>query len=32
MVDGKQYVVVPAGGGQSSRKPTGGMYIAYALP
>ena len=32
MVDGKQYVVVPAGGGQSSRKPSGGMYIAYALP
>ena len=32
MVNGKQYVVVPAGGGQSSRKPSGGVYIAYALP
>ena len=31
-VSGKQYVVVPAGGGQSSTKPTGGMYIAYTLP
>jgi quinoprotein glucose dehydrogenase len=32
MVDGKQYVVIAAGGGQSSRKPTGGMYMAFALP
>jgi glucose dehydrogenase len=32
MVNGKQYVVVPAGGGQSSRKPSGGVYVAYALP
>jgi quinoprotein glucose dehydrogenase len=32
MVNGKQYVVVPAGGGQSSRKPSGGMYVAYTLP
>lgn len=32
MVNGKQYVVIAAGGGQSSRKPSGGMYIAYTLP
>jgi quinoprotein glucose dehydrogenase len=32
MVDGKQYVVIAAGGGQSSRKPSGGVYIAFALP
>jgi quinoprotein glucose dehydrogenase len=32
MVDGKQYVVIAAGGGQSSRNPSGGMYIAFALP
>jgi quinoprotein glucose dehydrogenase len=32
MVNGKQYVVIAAGGGQSSKKPSGGMYIAFALP
>jgi quinoprotein glucose dehydrogenase len=32
MVNGKQYVVIPAGGGQSSKKPSGGMYVAFALP
>ncbi len=32
MVDGKQYVVIAAGGGQSSRKPSGGIYVAFALP
>jgi quinoprotein glucose dehydrogenase len=32
MVDGKQYVVIAAGGGQSSPKPSGGVYIAYKLP
>ena len=31
-VDGKQYVVIAAGGGQTSKKPSGGMYIAFALP
>jgi quinoprotein glucose dehydrogenase len=31
MVRGKQYVVIASGGGQSSKKPTGGMYIAFAL-
>jgi quinoprotein glucose dehydrogenase len=32
IVNGKQYVVIAAGGGQSSRKPSGGVYIAFALP
>jgi quinoprotein glucose dehydrogenase len=32
MVNGKQYVVIAAGGGQSSRKPSGGVYLAFALP
>ncbi len=32
MVNGKQYVVIAAGGGQSSRKPSGGLYVAFALP
>ena len=32
MVDGKQYVVIACSGGQTSKKPMGGVYIAYALP
>jgi quinoprotein glucose dehydrogenase len=32
MVDGKQYVVIAATGGQSSKEPAGGMYVAFALP
>ncbi len=32
MVKGKQYVVIAAGGGQTSKKPSGGLYIAFALP
>ena len=32
MVDGKQYVVIAASGGQSSKEPVGGMYVAFALP
>jgi quinoprotein glucose dehydrogenase len=32
MVNGKQYVVIAAGGGQSSKKPSGGVYVAFALP
>jgi quinoprotein glucose dehydrogenase len=32
MVNGKQYVVIASGGGQSSRKPSGGIYIAFTLP
>jgi quinoprotein glucose dehydrogenase len=31
-INGKQYVVIAAGGGQSSRKRSGGMYVAFALP
>jgi quinoprotein glucose dehydrogenase len=32
MVNGKQFVVIAAGGGQSSGKPSGGVYVAFALP
>jgi quinoprotein glucose dehydrogenase len=32
MVNGKQYVVIAAGGGQSSKKPSGGTYMAFSLP
>ncbi len=32
MVNGKQYVVIAASGGQTSKKPSGGLYIAFALP
>jgi quinoprotein glucose dehydrogenase len=31
MVDGRQYVVISAGGGKSNR-PAGGSIIAFALP
>ena len=30
-VDGRQYVVVPSGGGKDGR-PSGGAYVAFALP
>jgi quinoprotein glucose dehydrogenase len=32
MVNGKQYVVIAASGGQTSKKPSGGVYLAFALP
>lgn len=32
MIDGKQYVVIAAGGGRDHRGPSGGMYVAFALP
>jgi quinoprotein glucose dehydrogenase len=32
MVNGKQYVVIAAGGGRDPRWPSGGKYIAFALP
>jgi quinoprotein glucose dehydrogenase len=32
MVDGKQYVVIAAGGSKDTPKHRGGMYIAFALP
>lgn len=31
-VDGKQYVVIAASGGRDPKSPTGGIYIAFALP
>jgi glucose dehydrogenase len=32
MVNGKQYVVIAAGGGRDPKWPSGGKYIAFALP
>ena len=32
MVDGKQYVVIAAGGGRDPKSPSGGEYVAFALP
>ena len=32
MVNGKQYVVIAASGGQTSKKPSGGVYVAFSLP
>jgi quinoprotein glucose dehydrogenase len=32
MVNGKQYVVIAATGGQTNPKPTRGVYVAFALP
>lgn len=32
MIDGKQYVVIAAGGGRDPKAPSGGEYIAFALP
>jgi quinoprotein glucose dehydrogenase len=31
-VDGKQYVVIAAGGGKNPKKESGGVYVAFALP
>jgi quinoprotein glucose dehydrogenase len=31
-VNGQQYVVIAAGGGKDPKSPTGGMYVAFALP
>ncbi len=31
-VDGRQYVVIAAGGGKDPRSPSGGIYVAFALP
>jgi len=30
-VNGKQYVVIAAGGGKDARSPSGGVYVAFAL-
>jgi glucose dehydrogenase len=32
MVDGKQYVVIATGGGKDPKVPSGGEYVAFALP
>jgi cytochrome c5 len=32
MVDGKQYIVIAAGGGRDPKWPSGGEYVAFALP
>jgi quinoprotein glucose dehydrogenase len=31
-VDGRQFVVIAAGGGKDPKSPSGGIYIAFALP
>ena len=31
-INGRQYVVIAAGGGQSSPKPSGGFFVGYAVP
>jgi quinoprotein glucose dehydrogenase len=32
MVDGRQFVVIAASGGRDPQGPTGGIYVAFALP
>jgi len=31
-VNGRQYVVIAAGGGKDAKSPSGGVYVAFALP
>jgi quinoprotein glucose dehydrogenase len=31
-VDGRQYIVIAAGGGKALNRPSGGIYVAFALP
>ncbi len=31
-VGGRQYVVIAAGGGRAISQPSGGVYVAFALP
>ena len=31
-VDGHQFVVIAAGGGKDAKSPSGGVYVAFALP
>jgi quinoprotein glucose dehydrogenase len=31
-VDGRQYIVIAAGGGKDPRSPSGGVYVAFSLP
>ena len=32
MIDGKQFIVIAAGGGRDPKWPSGGDYVAFALP
>lgn len=32
MVKGRQYVVISTGGGPDPKSPSGGEYVAFALP
>ena len=32
MIGGKQFVVISCGGGRDHKAPSGGMYVAFALP
>ena len=32
MIDGKQYVVVTAGGGKDPKASSGSVYVAFSLP
>lgn len=32
MIDGKQYVVIAAGGGKDLKAPSGSVYVAFSLP
>ena len=31
-INGRQYVVIAAGGGKDLKSPSGGVYVAFALP
>ena len=31
-IDGREYLVVASGGGREPKLPTGGVYVAFALP
>jgi len=31
-VKGRQFVVIAAGGGKDPKSPSGGVYVAFALP
>jgi quinoprotein glucose dehydrogenase len=31
-VDGRQFIVIAAGGGKDPKSPSGGVYVAFALP
>jgi quinoprotein glucose dehydrogenase len=32
MIDGRQYIVIATGGGRDPKSPSGGEYVAFALP